>query len=75
MAGRRPDPLAAVTDELRAWFDADPASTGRKLLERLQVTHPSSYPDGLVRTVLRIRLCCADQPNDGATLVAAGTAP
>jgi hypothetical protein len=50
---RRPDPLAAVTDELRAWFDADPASTGRQLLERLQATHPGSYPDGLVRTVQR----------------------
>lgn len=50
---RRPDPLAAVTDELRAWFNADPASTGRQLLERLQETHPGSYPDGLVRTVQR----------------------
>ena len=50
---RRPDPLAAVTDELRAWFDADPASTGRQLLDRLQQGHPGSYPDGLVRTVQR----------------------
>lgn len=50
---RRPDPLAAVTDELRAWFDADPASTGRQLLERLQRTYPGCYPDGLVRTVQR----------------------
>jgi hypothetical protein len=50
---RRPDPLAAVTDELRAWFNADPASTGRQLLERLQATHPGFYPDGLVRTVQR----------------------
>ena len=50
---RRPDPLAAVTDELRVWFDADPASTGRQLLERLQATHPGSYPDGLMRTVQR----------------------
>ena len=50
---RRPDPLAAVTVELRAWFNADPASTGRQLLERLQETHPGSYPDGLVRTVQR----------------------
>ena len=50
---RRPDPLAAVTDELRVWFDADPASTGRQLLERLQETYPECYPDGLVRTVQR----------------------
>ena len=32
--------LGAVTDELRAWFDVDPASTGRQLLERLQETYP-----------------------------------
>jgi hypothetical protein len=50
---RRPDPLAAVTDELHAWFDADPTSTGRQLLERLQETYPGCYPDGLVRTVQR----------------------
>ena len=50
---RRPDPLAAATDELRAWFDADPVSTGRQLLERLQETYPECYPDGLVRTVQR----------------------
>ena len=34
---RRPDPLVAVTAQLRAWFDADPSRTGRELLERLQV--------------------------------------
>jgi hypothetical protein len=50
---RRPDPLASVTDELRAWFGADPASTGRQLLERLQKTYPGGYPNGLVRTVQR----------------------
>ena len=50
---RRPDPLAAVTNELRAWFEADPASTGRQLLERLQEMYPGRYPDGLVRTVQR----------------------
>ena len=50
---RRPDPLAAVTNELRAWFETDPASTGRQLLERLQGMYPGRYPDGLVRTVQR----------------------
>jgi hypothetical protein len=50
---RRPDPLAAVTDELRSWFEADPASTGRQLLDRLQAEYPHHYPDGLVRTVQR----------------------
>ena len=50
---RRPDPLVAVTDDLRAWFDADPAATGRQLLDRLQAAHPGQYADGLVRTVQR----------------------
>ena len=50
---RRPDPLVAVTEELRAWFDANPASTGGQLLDRLQVTYPGRYPDGLLRTVQR----------------------
>jgi hypothetical protein len=50
---RRPDPLVAVTEELRAWFDADRTSTGSQLLERLQETYPGRYPDGLLRTVQR----------------------
>jgi hypothetical protein len=50
---RRPDPLVAVTDELHAWFEADPASTGRQLLDRLQVTYPGDYSDGLLRTLQR----------------------
>jgi hypothetical protein len=50
---RRPDPLAAVTDDLRSWFEADPSLSGRQLLDRLQAEHPGQYPDGLVRTVQR----------------------
>lgn len=50
---RRPDPLVVVTDELRTWFEADPASTGRQLLDRLQVAYPGDYPDGLLRTLQR----------------------
>jgi hypothetical protein len=50
---RRPDPLAAVTDDLRSWFEADPSLSGRQLLDRLQAKHPGEYPDGLVRTVQR----------------------
>ena len=50
---RRPDPLVAVTAELRAWFDADPSQTGRALLERLQGEHPDRYPDRLLRTLQR----------------------
>lgn len=50
---RRPDPLAAVTNDLRAWFDEDQSQTGRELLTRLQSVHPDAYPDKLLRTVQR----------------------
>lgn len=50
---RRPDPLAKVADDLKAWFDEDPSRTGRELLCRLQAAHPDSYPDALLRTVQR----------------------
>lgn len=50
---RRPDPLALVTYELRAWFDEDMAQSGSELLSRLQIAHPDVYPDGLLRTVQR----------------------
>jgi hypothetical protein len=50
---RRPDPLAAVTNDLRSWFEADPSLSGRQLLDRLQAEHPGQYPDGVVRTVQR----------------------
>ena len=51
--GRRPDPLAAVTEDLKAWFHEDPSQTGRELLTRLQTAHPDAYPDKLIRTVQR----------------------
>ena len=50
---RRPDPLAAVTEELRAWFDEEPWRTSREFLDKLQSEHPGQYPDGLLRTVQR----------------------
>lgn len=50
---RRPDPLKDVTAELEARFDADPGTTGRQLLERLQAAHPDAYPDKRLRTVQR----------------------
>jgi len=40
-------------DEMRAWFDADPAVSGRQVLDRQQQSYPGRYPDGLVRTVQR----------------------
>jgi hypothetical protein len=48
-----PDPLEAVTETLKAWFDVDPDVTGRQLLDRLQVARPGGYPDSLIRTVQR----------------------
>ena len=50
---RRPDPFAAVTEQLRLWFEAEPWRTSRELLERLQADHPGRFPDGQVRTLQR----------------------
>src|SRR5262245_39119731 len=38
--------ITAVTNELRAWLEADPAATGRQLLERPQEMHLGRYPSG-----------------------------
>ena len=50
---RRPDPLAEITDNLKAWFDEEPSQTARELLCKLQVAHPDTYSDALLRTVQR----------------------
>jgi hypothetical protein len=50
---RRPDPFAAVTPELREWFEKEPWHTSRELLERLQAERPGVYPDGQLRTLQR----------------------
>jgi hypothetical protein len=50
---RRPDPFAAVTAELRIWFDAEPWRTSRELFERLQAERPGKFPDGQLRTLQR----------------------
>jgi hypothetical protein len=50
---RRPDPLLAVTADLRNWFDQEPWRTGRELLNRLQAERPGEYPDALLRTLQR----------------------
>ena len=42
-----------VTEQLHAWFEAEPWHTGRQLLERLQAAHPGEYPGGLPRRVQR----------------------
>ena len=50
---RRPDPFAAVTAQVREWFEAEPWRTSRELLERLQAERPGAYPDGQLRTLQR----------------------
>ena len=49
----RPDPFAAVTVELRGWFEAEPWHTSRELLERLQAQCPRVYPNRPLRTLQR----------------------
>ena len=50
---RRPDPFAAVTVQLRGWFEAEPWHTSRELLDRLQAQCPGIYPNGQLRTLQR----------------------
>lgn len=50
---RRPDPLIAVTPQLREWFEAEPWRSAGELFERLQSEHPGVYPDGQLRTFQR----------------------
>jgi hypothetical protein len=48
---RRPDPFATVSEQLRAWFDAEPKQTGRVLLNRLQSAYPGVLPSWAVTDV------------------------
>ncbi len=50
---RRPDPLAAVSTEIEAWFTAEPWRTSRELLDLLQSAYPRKYSDGHLRTLQR----------------------
>jgi hypothetical protein len=50
---RRPDPLIAVTEQMKRWFEDEPWRSGKELLEKLQTEQPGDYPDGLIRTVQR----------------------
>jgi hypothetical protein len=50
---RRPDPILAVSVELKAWWDAEPWRSSGELLARIQAKYPGMYPDGLIRTVQR----------------------
>jgi hypothetical protein len=69
---RRPDPFAAVTMQLREWFEAEPWHTARELFERLQAEFPADYPDGQLRTLQR-RL--KDWRYGAARRMVFGTAP
>jgi hypothetical protein len=40
-----PDPFAAVTEQMKAWFDGEPGITGRELVDRLQAAAPETYPE------------------------------
>ncbi len=76
---RRPDPLVAVTAQLRGWFEAEPWRTARELLERLQVEQPGTYAVGLVRTLQRrLKVWRRDKAHElvfGATQAGVGPAP
>ena len=48
-----PDPLKAVTTDLRCLFEQDPSRTGREFLEEIQAAYPDLYPVSLLRTVQR----------------------
>ena len=50
---RRPDPFAALTTELREWFETEPWHTSRELLEQLQAQYVGVYREGQLRTPLR----------------------
>ena len=47
------DPLVKVTEQLRAWFEAEPWSSSSRLLEKLQAAYSVEYPDILLRTLQR----------------------
>jgi hypothetical protein len=49
---RRPDPFAAVTAQVREWFEAEPWRTSGELFERLQNEQPGVFPDGQRRTLV-----------------------
>jgi hypothetical protein len=50
---RRPDPFAAVTDQVHGWFEIEPWRTSRELFDRLQAEQPGVYAAGQLRTLQR----------------------
>jgi hypothetical protein len=49
----RREPLEAAWPEITGWLAANPDSTGRVLLQRLQAEHPHDYAPGHLRTLQR----------------------
>lgn len=74
---RRPDPLVAVTAQIRIWFEAEPWRTSREYFERLQIEHPGVFQAGQLRTLQRrLKVWRGELAHKlvfGATIVAAGT--
>ena len=50
---RRPDPLVKVTEQLHAWFEAEPWYTRPPIARATSGGATREYPDGLLRTVQR----------------------
>ncbi len=47
------DPFESVWPEILLWLQADPESTAKSLLERLQQAYPDKFPEGQLRTLQR----------------------
>ena len=49
----RADPFALAWPAIVIWLEAEPGTTAKELLGRLQAEHPDEYPAGLLRTLQR----------------------
>jgi Integrase core domain len=49
----RKDPFEAVWPEILLWLQADPDTTAKTLLERLDKKYPGQFPEGQLRTLQR----------------------
>jgi integrase-like protein len=49
----RPDPFAAVWDEVCQWLVVQPERTGRSVFDELQQRYPGQFADGQLRTLHR----------------------
>ena len=49
----RPDPFAAVWDQVCGWLEAQPERTAKSLFQELQACYPGHFPDVQLRTLQR----------------------